>query len=86
MYVRLNPNHKTLYYGDWNESSAVPSFDNLPNKTAVADIKDFIVGADTLNQLQGGREVRRNRANDNTTNLSMSILVRTLNLIVKQFY
>ena len=72
----MNPNHKTLYYGDWSDGTGVPSFDNLPNKTAVADIKDFIVGAESLNQLTGGRDVRRNRGNENTANLSMSILVR----------
>ena len=73
VYVKLNPNHKTLYYGDWNESDTTPSLDDLPNKIAVADIKDFRIGLDSAGQTSGGRDARRNRGVDTSSHLAMSI-------------
>jgi engulfment/cell motility protein 1 len=73
VYVKLNPNHKTLYYGDWSESDASPSLDSLPNKIVVADIKDFRIGADSASQTSGGRDARRNRGVDTSSHLAMTI-------------
>jgi len=44
-YVRLSPNHKVLHHGDCDEKSA-PLLEELPNKSAVVDIKDLVTGKD----------------------------------------
>jgi len=81
LFVKLSSNHKTLYYGDWNDSeNAPPTIDNLPNKIAVADIKDFRTGADSTNQLSAGRDVRRHRGADTASQYAMSIITDSLSL------
>jgi engulfment/cell motility protein 1 len=45
IYCRLSPNHKVLHYGDCDEN-ATPSIDQLPNKLAVVDIKELLMGKD----------------------------------------
>lgn len=42
-YCRLSPNHKVFHYGDCEEH-AVLSIEQLPNKLAVVDIKELLVG------------------------------------------
>uniref|UniRef100_A0A1B6DW40 ELMO domain-containing protein n=1 Tax=Clastoptera arizonana TaxID=38151 RepID=A0A1B6DW40_9HEMI len=42
-YVRLSLNHKVFHHGDCDEKS-VPSFEDLPNKLAVVDIKALLTG------------------------------------------
>ena len=83
VFVKLSPNHKTIYFGDWNDSeNSPPTIDNLPNKIAVADIKDFRTGADSTSQLSAGRDVRRHRGADPSSQYAMSIVTDGLSLDV----
>ncbi|XP_014275504.1 engulfment and cell motility protein 1 [Halyomorpha halys] len=42
-YVRLSPSHKVFHYGDCDEKMT-PTFEQLPNKLAVIDIKALVTG------------------------------------------
>lgn len=74
LYLKLNPNHKTLYYGDWNENDGTPTIESLSNKTAVVDIKALLTGQECLNHISGAKDNRRYRGGDTSSHLYMSIL------------
>ena len=41
VFVKLSPNHKNLYYGDWTAENETPSLEQLPNRILVNEINDF---------------------------------------------
>ncbi|XP_023334300.1 engulfment and cell motility protein 1 [Eurytemora carolleeae] len=43
-YLKLHPNHKTLYSGEWNHEKTVPTIEDLEPKVQVQDIKDIQIG------------------------------------------
>ena len=45
-YVKLHPNHKTVYVGDWNSEKSLPTIEDLEPRLQISDIRDIIVGAD----------------------------------------
>jgi len=45
-YVKLHPNHKTVYVGDWNSEKSLPTIEDLEPRLQIADIRDIIVGAE----------------------------------------
>ena len=50
-FCKLSPNHKNLYYGDWNDTDTIPTLENLPNKLLVSDMQDLIIpNFDTTSQ------------------------------------
>ena len=42
-FCKLSPNHKNLYYGDWNDTETIPILEDLPNKLLVSDIQALII-------------------------------------------
>ena len=42
-FCKLSPNHKNLYFGDWNDTETVPRLEDLPNKLLVGDIKELLI-------------------------------------------
>jgi len=45
-YVKLHPNLKTVYIGDWNSEKSLPTIEELEPRLQIADIRDIIVGAE----------------------------------------
>ena len=45
-YVKLHPNHKTVYVGDWNTEKSLPTIEDLEPRLQIADIRDIIVGGE----------------------------------------
>jgi len=45
-YVKLHPNHKTVYVGDWNSEKSLPTIEDLEPRMQIADIRDILVGPD----------------------------------------
>ena len=39
-FCKLSPNHKNLYFGDWNDPDTIPTLENLPNKMLVSDMQN----------------------------------------------
>ena len=42
-FCKLTPNHKNLYYGDWNDTETIPTLGDLPNKLLVSDIQALVL-------------------------------------------
>lgn len=81
VFVKLSPNHKTIYFGDCSDSDGLaPTIESLPNKIAVADIKDFKIGPDLTGQLTVSRDARRNRGGADHSQLAMSIITDSSSL------
>ena len=70
IYVRLSSNHKTLYYGDWNDDKNVPALEQLPHKMLVDDIKEFLTGSDCAREGPGGRGGRHKGGSGNPSDHS----------------
>jgi len=45
-YVKLHPNHKTVYVGDWNSEKSLPTIEDLEPRLQISDIRDIKVGAE----------------------------------------
>jgi len=43
-YVKLHPNHKTIYVGDWNSEKSVPTIEDLEPWLQISDIELFTKG------------------------------------------
>merc|ERR1712037_814030 len=43
-YVKLHPNHKTIYVGDWNSEKSVPTIEDLEPWLQISDIELFTMG------------------------------------------
>merc|ERR1719334_898872 len=44
-YVKLHPNHKTVYVGDWNSEKSLPTIEDLEPRLQISDIR-LVTGAD----------------------------------------
>lgn len=45
---KLSPNHKTLHYGDLDDTNKTPSIDELPQRLNISDIKRLVIGKDHM--------------------------------------
>ncbi|CAK8694301.1 unnamed protein product [Clavelina lepadiformis] len=66
-YCRLSPNHKIFHYGDIDDSTVTPGIETLPEKLAIADIKEIVTGKHCPH-------IKHARAHKSTTELAFSIL------------
>nr|CAB3242135.1 engulfment and cell motility protein 1-like [Phallusia mammillata] len=67
-FCRLSPNHKFLHYGDVDDSmTSSPAIELLPEKLAIADVKDIVTGKHCPH-------IKNARAHKSTTDLAFSIL------------
>ncbi|QQP56150.1 Uncharacterized protein FKW44_000715 [Caligus rogercresseyi] len=92
VFVKLNPNHKTLFYGDWNEESSLPPIEKLESKyniyaengkslDLVAPSQlSFDYWTDAINALLGRPLSSKEAKEDTEKILSMEIKLRLLDI------
>ena len=79
-FCKLSPNHKNLYFGDWNDTDSIPTLENLPNKLLVSDMQDLILpNLEPTSQTTNLRDLNKmgNKFRDpisTHSNLTLSIL------------
>ena len=79
-FCKLSPNHKNLYFGDWNDTDTIPTLENLPNKMLVSDMQNLIIPSfDNVSQGTIVKDINKmgNKFRDpisNHSNLTLSII------------
>lgn len=72
VYCKLSSNHKSIYYGDWNDENKNPeSTDQLPNKLPIAEMKEFFTGSACPHIKE---TTRRNKDQRSMENLAFSLI------------